>query len=170
VSAADDSDDRAVERVLGPDPGLGPVAILLKLFVSIMLFALMVLTCIDVIGRYGFNSPVPGASELIQFGMGLMIFGALPLVTVRGEHVSIELMSLIAGDRARLLQSAVMRITSLVALALMSWQLWARGNGLMHYSDSSIYLGVPLAPFAYFMSVMSGLSALALLLAMFRRR
>ncbi len=169
MSAVEDEDGIA-DGLLGSEPGLGPVAIVLKVFVAVVLAALMVLTCVDVIGRYVFTAPVAGAAELTEFGMGLLIFGALPLVTVRREHVSIELMSVLFGDKAKGLQNAVMQVTSLIALALMSWQLWARGIGLSRYSDSSIYLGIPLAPMAYFMSVMSGLAALALLLSLVWRR
>ena len=166
----DREDDDAPAKVLGSEPGLGVAAVVLKVFIAVVLFALMVLTCVDVVGRYVFTAPVPGASELTQFGMGLLIFGALPLVTVRREHVNIELLSLIAGDRSKGLQSVVMEATSLIALALMSWQLWMRGLGLMRYSDSSIYLGIPLAPMAFFMSVMSGLAVVALLISLFGRR
>jgi TRAP-type transport system small permease protein len=166
----DREDDDAPAKVLGSEPGLGVAAVVLKVFIAVVLFALMVLTCVDVVGRYVFTAPVPGASELTQFGMGLLIFGALPLVTVRREHVSIELLGLVAGDWSKGVQAAVMEATSLIALGLMSWQLWMRGLGLMRYSDSSIYLGLPLAPVAFFMSVMSGLAAAALLISLVRRR
>ncbi len=165
-----DRDDDVPSKVLGSEPGLGPVAVVLKVFVAVVLFLLMVLTCVDVVGRYVFTAPVPGASELTQFGMGLLIFGTLPLVTVRREHVSIELLSLIVGDRSGSVQAVVMEATSLIALVLMAWQLWMRGLGLMRYSDSSIYLGIPLAPMAFFMSVMSGLAVVALLISLFGRR
>ncbi|MEJ8572047.1 TRAP transporter small permease [Microbaculum marinum] len=169
MSAAD-RDDAIDIRLLGPEPGLGWIAVALKLFIAVILLALMLLTCVDVVGRYVFNAPVPGAPELTEFGMGLLIFGALPLVTVRREHVSIELMTVLFAGRGQRLQNAVMQLTSLVALALMAWQLWERGIGLSRYSDSSIYLGLPLAPMAYFMSMMSGLAALALLVSLVWRR
>ncbi|WP_157982191.1 TRAP transporter small permease [Oceanicella sp. SM1341] len=164
MSGNPDPDDDGLAPVhLGAEPGLGPVAIVLKLFVALVVLFLAVLTCVDVTGRYFFNSPVAGASELTQFGMGLLIFGGLPLVTARREHVSIDLLDIIVGVKAQTLQSVVMLITSLAGLGLMAWQLWVKGNALARYSDTSIFLGVPLAPFAWFMSVMAGLAVIALL-------
>lgn len=149
---------------LGREPGLGVLAMLLKAFCAVILAGLALLTCTDVIGRYFFGHPVAGASELTQFGMGLLIFGALPLVTARREHVSIDLLHLLAGNRVAGLQRLVMALTSLAGLVLMSWQLWIRAGRFAQWGDGSIYLGVPLAPFAYFMSVMSALAALAIVL------
>lgn len=153
----------------GPEPGLGPVAVVLKVFVALVLFALMGLTCVDVVGRYVFTAPVPGASELTEFGMGLLIFGALPIVTARDDHVTIGLLAMVGGDRLARLQRAVVVATSLLALAIMTWRLWVRGAELARYADTSIYLGIPIAPFAWFMSVMSGLAALALLVQLAAR-
>ena len=61
---------------------------------SLVLFALMVMTCIDVIGRYFFNSPLDGATELTQLMMGLIVFAILPTVCYREEHVSVDLLDL----------------------------------------------------------------------------
>ncbi|WP_170317696.1 TRAP transporter small permease [Paroceanicella profunda] len=147
---------------LGAEPGLGPIAIVLKLFVALVVLFLAVLTCVDVTGRYFFNHPVSGASELTEFGMGLLIFGGLPLVTARREHVSIDLLDIIVGVKAKGLQTVVMLITSIAGLGLMCWRLWLKGDAMARYSDTSIFLGVPLAPFAWFMSVMAGVAVLAL--------
>lgn len=41
---------------------LGRFGLLLSLFVAVVLFALRVLRCLDVIGRYGINALLPGTS------------------------------------------------------------------------------------------------------------
>ncbi len=143
---------------------LGRLELLLNFFVAVVLFMLMVLRCIDVIGRYGFNAPVPGASELTGLGLGLLIFGALPLVTAHSEHVSVGLLEAMIGHRSRPLERAVLLSTSLIALVLMTWRLWDKARSLAAYGDSTSYLNVPLAPFAYFMSALSALSVIVILL------
>jgi hypothetical protein len=40
----------------------------------------------------------------------------------------------------------------------MAWRLWVKAGELASYSDSSSYLHIPLAPFAYFMSIMAALA------------
>ena len=62
----------------------------LGLIAATELFCLMLLTCVDVIGRYFFSSPVAGGFEITEMLLAGLIFSALPLVTLRGEHVTVR--------------------------------------------------------------------------------
>jgi TRAP-type C4-dicarboxylate transport system permease small subunit len=137
---------------------LGRLELLLAGFVALVLFALMTLRCVDVVGRYAFNAPVPGASELTGLALGLLIFGALPIVTAHREHVTVDLLEMLMGRRSRAVENVFLLVTSLVALALMAWRLWVKAGALAAYGDGTSYLNVPLAPFAYFMSAMTALA------------
>ena len=55
-----------------------------------VLFAMMTLTFVDVFGRKFFTKPIYGAYEITEFLMGMLIFSALPLVTARQGHVTID--------------------------------------------------------------------------------
>ena len=152
---------------------LGRLEWLLSLFVAVTLFALMVLRCVDVVGRYAFNAPVPGASELTGLGLALLIFAALPIITAYSEHVSVGLLELVGGGRTRQVERVVLLATSLAALSLMAWRLWDKGRELASYGDGTSYLNIPVAPFAYFMSVMTALAVAVIALqiaALFRGR
>ena len=137
---------------------LGRLEMLLSLFVALVLFALMILRCIDVVGRYAFNAPVPGASELTGLGLALLIFAALPIITAHSEHVCVGLLEMIGGRYASRIERVTLLSTSLVALSLMAWQLWDKARSLASYGDFTSYLNVPVAPFAYFMSLMTVLA------------
>lgn len=143
---------------------LGPLEWVLSVFVALVLFYLMALRCVDVAGRYGFNAPVPGASELTGLGLSLLIFGALPIVTAHSEHVSVSLLHLIFGEFGRRIERAVLLIVSFAVLSVMAWRLWVKAGALAAYRDGSSYLGIPLAPFSYFMSTMTALAALVVVL------
>ena len=153
---------------------LGPLEMVLSLFVALVLFALMVLRCVDVVGRYAFNAPVPGAAELTGLGLALTIFAALPIITAHSEHVCVGLLELVGGRFRRLsrwVERVTLLATSLAGLTLMAWRLWAKAGELASYGDYTSYLNVPVAPFAYFMSVMSWLAVAVILLqiaALFR--
>ena len=69
---------RAIEACLG---GLGGLALL----------AMMAVTVIDVAGRGLLDRPLPGGFELTEILLALMIFLGLPLVSMRGGHVTITL-------------------------------------------------------------------------------
>jgi TRAP-type C4-dicarboxylate transport system permease small subunit len=158
-----DTDGLSTDLVTG-NTVLGRLEMPLNVFVALVLFALMALRCIDVVGRYAFNAPVPGASELTGLGLCLLIFGALPIVTAHSEHVCVSLIELIAGHHSKKLERAVMLIASLLALSLMAWRLWVRATTLAAYGDGTSYLNVPLAPFAYFMSLMTALAVVVVAL------
>ena len=143
---------------------LGRLEMLLNVFVATILFTLMVLRCVDVVGRYGFNRPVPGASELTGLGLALLIFGALPIITAHSEHVSVGLLEAIIGRHSQRLERTVLLVTSLLALSLMSWRLWVKAGTLAAYGDFTSYLNIPVAPFAYFMSAMSALAVVVIAL------
>src|SRR5699024_10106075 len=72
------------------------LAFLLELSSAIVLFLLMVLTCVDVVGRYFFSQPLIGATELTEISLSLVIFTAIPVITWRGGHIVVDLIDGIA--------------------------------------------------------------------------
>ena len=59
---------------------------------GIALFAMMALTFADVIGRKFVGNSLPGAVELTEIFMVLMIYFALPLASIAGEHIVFDLL------------------------------------------------------------------------------
>ena len=152
------TDELSTKFIIG-NSVLGRLEMFLSLFVALVLFTLMVLRCVDVVGRYVFNAPVPGTSELTGLGLALVIFAALPIITAHSEHVSVGLLEMVAGRRhTQRIERVTLLATSLVALSLMAWRLWDKAQALASYGDFTSYLNVPVAPFAYFMSVMTALA------------
>ena len=52
-----------------------------------VLLWLVGLTCVDVVGRYFFNSPLVGATELVQMSMAGIIFFSMPAMLDRKSVV-----------------------------------------------------------------------------------
>ena len=57
------------------------------LLAGVALFAIMALTLADVAGRKLLSQSIPGALEVTEILMVVVIFAALPLVSLHGEHV-----------------------------------------------------------------------------------
>ena len=57
------------------------------LLAAAALFAIMALTFFDVGGRKLLSNSIPGSLELTELLMVVVIFAALPLVSLAGEHV-----------------------------------------------------------------------------------
>ena len=55
-----------------------------------VLFLMMLITAVDVAGRYVFNKPLPGGFELTELLLAALIYCGLPLVSARREHIVID--------------------------------------------------------------------------------
>ena len=75
-------------------------AILRKAIISlgsiscVVIFIMMVLTFIDVIGRYAFHKPIFGGTEVISALLALKIFSGLSVINARDDHITVELIDL----------------------------------------------------------------------------
>jgi TRAP-type C4-dicarboxylate transport system permease small subunit len=139
----------------------------LVLFAAVTLFVIMWLTVIDVVTRDVFNISIVGLFEVTEIMMGILVFAGLPIITANEGHVSVTLLDAVIGRRLKILQKVLVNLLCTVVLAVFAWQLWAVAETLASYNDITLFLRVPLAPVAYFMSVMTAISApiqLALLL------
>jgi len=131
---------------------------------ALLLASLMLITVIDVVGRYAMNRPLSGAAEWIELSMGVMIFGGFFQAGVSGEHVRIDLLDKAWSRTARRVVDAIARIVSAVVLLGVAWRLLVKAQEMSGYADVSSYLGVPLAPLACVMAAASALTALVYLL------
>ena len=68
-----------------PPVPLGRAGRILEAIGGAMILAMMVVTAIDVAGRYFLNRPIGGAFEVTEILMGLVIFAGMPLATARRE-------------------------------------------------------------------------------------
>src|SRR3546814_7503451 len=91
----------------------------------------MVCTFVDVVGRYVFNSPLPGALELTEIMMASLIFTILPVVSARSDHITVDLLVLPRSSMLRRIQNLAINVTSAIMLAVLAWQLW------LHAADRS---------------------------------
>lgn len=136
----------------------------LGLVMCVLLFALMILTTIDVTGRYVFDNPLPGTVEYTELGLGILVFGSLPLVTARQEHITIDIFDFLLRARRKYVQQICVNVLGVAITAFIAWRIFVKAEELASNGDRSINMQLPLAPIAYFMSVMSAVAALIMLM------
>jgi TRAP-type C4-dicarboxylate transport system permease small subunit len=151
-----DQFDRIVTTVLG---GLA----------AAVLFAMMALTCADVIGRYFFSKPIVGAFEITEMALAAMIFLGLPLVTLRNEHITVDVFDPITPDWVFRIQHVVACAIGMVSTGYLSWRLWVRATRLYEGGETTAQLKFKLGYLAYGMSILMALTAVALLVLLFRK-
>ena len=134
------------------------------------LFGMMLVTVVDVVGRYVFRAPLPASFELTEYIMGVLVFLALPLVSLRDEHVRITLIDGRLRPQTLRGRNQAMGLLAALVSAVLAWRVGLLGFRLAEYGDGTQSLGLPLAPLAFFIATSLGLSALVLAIRPFVRR
>jgi TRAP-type transport system small permease protein len=150
-----------VERFVFP-----PIKIVHK-FGYWVLFLLMFLTVGDIIGRYlsgtipGF-SPIPGTFELTEFALVVVVFSAIGYTQVRGEHISINVLTSHFPQRVQAILNSIMYLLCIVGFALIAWQSVVYAGRLIEGRNVSGVLSIPMYPFLIVVAIGSVIYCLAL--------
>jgi TRAP-type C4-dicarboxylate transport system permease small subunit len=129
-------------------------------FCAVALFAIMALTFFDVIGRKLASNSIPGSLEMTEMLMVIVIFTALPLVSLRGEHVLFDSLDAYLPARVVKIQKALIHVVLAATLMALAVLMWKSGGDFAASGETTAQLGILKAPFVYLMSVMSGLAGL----------
>lgn len=126
----------------------------LTILCATILFVMMMLTISDVVLRYIFHSPLPGAFELTELSLAMLIYASLPLVSLRNLHVTTDFFErvLTAGMR-RALGAAINGFCG-AALIGVSWVIWLKAQAIERAGDTTQVLGIVLAPFVYLIAAL----------------
>jgi TRAP-type C4-dicarboxylate transport system permease small subunit len=122
---------------------------------------MMLLTFFDVMGRKFLASPIYGAYEVTEFMMGVLIFSALPLVTARESHVSIDVFDHFIAPALGRWQRVLVNLVSSAVLAVLGARLWILSASHLRTHEVTMTLHIPHAPFTRAFAVMALLAAIA---------
>jgi TRAP-type C4-dicarboxylate transport system permease small subunit len=130
------------------------------LIASMALFAIMWLTLIDVTGRKFFNHSVPGGLELTEILMVIVIFGALPLVSWRSEHVVFDSLDAVVPAWIKGIQARLVHLVCAGTFGLLAWLMTTRAQRFAEYGDTTVHLQLAISPVAWLMAALLLLTAL----------
>jgi len=119
------------------------------LLAGIALFATMVLTFFDVLGRKFLDHSIPGSLEMTELMMVIVIFGALPLVSERGEHIVFDSLDSLWPTWLRKLQGRLVHLVCAAALLALGWLMAQTGHDFVTSGETTAQLGIPKSPFIY---------------------
>lgn len=134
------------------------LAFFFEFIAAIALFALMVLTCVDVIGRYFLSSPVLGATELTEIGLAIVVFSVMPVVTWRGLHIVVDLIDIFVRDIV--LQVFLFVSTAIIATSMyfVSYRIWEQGSRMLRRGITTDFLLIESGYVIKFIAVFSWLT------------
>lgn len=145
-----------------PAPPLSPAlripTLLLSAIAAALLFGMAALTFVDVMGRYVFNAPVPGAFEIIEFMLALLIFAGLPLVTLDNGHITVGVLDHWFGRVAIEVKQVVIFTTSAAALGFIAERMYSQAVGMTESQRVTGFLELETAPAVFAMSLLAAVT------------
>lgn len=134
----------------------------LRLVAGAILLLMMLVTFVDVIGRYFLGQPLSGGHAIIQALVCVLIFTGLPLVARNSEHLRVELLDDFLPNALLLWRNRVARLFVaaffLLLAAQFAWQA-------IYFTENGEYLELIRLPVAWLAWVASVCGIIAACLA-----
>ncbi len=143
-----------------PIRSLAWLEIVLGVTSAVVLFLMMMVTTVDVFGRYLFNKPLNGGFEITEMMLAALIYCGLPLVSQRREHIVIDTFDPMMSARLKRALDVIAEIICSVTLAGLGYLIFQRAARVASFGDTTNVLRLPLAPVAYLMGTMIVIAAL----------
>lgn len=130
---------------------LNKISDVLKLIGAVALTAMMMLTVVDVIGRF-FKSPIFGSVELVGFLATIVVAAALPYTYKMDGHVGVEILVRLLPDKTQIWVDIFTRILTLILFILITWQMFLYAEDIQHTGEVSMNLQFPIYYIVYLLS------------------
>lgn len=119
---------------------------------AVVLVAMALLTSVDVVARYGLNSPIKGAFELTEILLACLVFLSFPIAARDGAHIEVELFDTTRKPLLDRFRKALVALSGLVVFGVLAYQIWRHAVKLDGYGQVTNSLEIPLALVGYLAS------------------
>ncbi len=130
---------------------------------AVCLFALMILTFVDVGGRF-MRKPILGAVEISALLMGFLVFFTFGHTTVRRGHLRADFIFSRLPLRTQAILDIITHSLAVILVAFMSWRMFVYAETFRTSGRYTQTLGIYLWPDAYVIAIASLLMVSSLVL------
>jgi TRAP-type transport system small permease protein len=117
---------------------------------AVFLFALMLLSSADMIGRFFFNLPIVGALEISQILVAAMVFLGWGQTQIQKGNITVELLYARFPPRMKTVATLVTTVLSAAVFGLMTWQALLAAKQYHDAGRVIFVINLPLGPFQLF--------------------
>lgn len=135
---------------------------------GILLIAIMVLTVVSVIGRYVFNTPIPGDYELTELACAIVVFAFFPYCHVTSANIVVDFFTNRLTIRQKAILDSLHGLAFTIMAALITWRLFVGGIRKLDDSETTLFLGIPIH-FAYFSAFLAAVLLTAVCVLVVKR-
>jgi TRAP-type C4-dicarboxylate transport system permease small subunit len=115
---------------------------------AVVLFIMALISTIDVIGRYIFNSPLPGAQELVEIAMSVSVYTGIALAVHKRNVIIVPVFTDKMPERVRYFVISAGNFLCFILGIFLSYEIYiATGNMFKKLSVATALLRIPYAPF-----------------------
>lgn len=125
----------------------------------------MVYTVCDVALRYTLNAPLPGAVDVMAYGLALAVAASMPWGFANGTHVRVDLLSATLPPRARSAMDCAIQLVCAAGIGALAWRLWQLAGARRASGDRMWILQFETWPLWYAVSLGFGACVLVCLIA-----
>lgn len=114
----------------------------LKIAGAFCLTAMMLITCVDVVGRF-FNTPILGAVEFVGFFATLTTAFALPYTHQMKAHIGVEILVNSLPEKHQDIVSLLTTMAGFFLFAIVTWRMAVYANTIHQSGEVSMTLKLP---------------------------
>jgi len=126
---------------------------------GVILTAMMFLVTGDVLGRYLFNKPIHGTTEVIEFMMVGLLYFTLANTQAEKAHIRVEMFISRLSPGSRLIFEVIAYLLGFILFALITWQgtlsamkaweIWETTFGLIMFPLFPAKVLIPIGSFLF---------------------
>ena len=131
---------------------------------GLVLFLLAILTFCDVFGRRFLNSPVAGTIEIVEFGIALVAFLAMPRAFFLNAHVSADFIKNVSVPKLQTFITALRFVLMLIIMSFVAYGTTKEAFAFLNNNRVTIDLELSFYPFYFASAIAMWLSVLAIIL------
>ena len=128
------------------------------------MFAMMVMTFFDVVLRSTINTPIEAATELTRILMAIVVFSALPVVSGRAGHITVDVLDWVFTRAAARWRDVAVNVLCGTLLWWPAERVTVLAERARSYGDVTEYLGIPQFYIGWFIAVFTFVTSLVLIL------
>ncbi|MBU1567618.1 MAG: TRAP transporter small permease [Proteobacteria bacterium] len=134
-------------QLKSPQPPIQWLQTLVATISGIGLLALMVVMAGDVFGRYLFNHPIPGAYELVEYLMAIIVPFSIAYSAAQKCHVGVDILVERLPKKIRAIVDIITQFLTIILVSIVIWQGWVGFFEAQSSSIRSAVLEIPNYPF-----------------------
>jgi TRAP-type C4-dicarboxylate transport system permease small subunit len=138
------------------------VIMVLAVVAGLAVASMIVVTCIDVVGRR-FGRPLKGTYDLVEILGAITIAGGLPYTTACKGHVAIEFFFQRLSRLGRIVVDTLVRMITIPLFSLLTWRFILYGTDLRASGQGTSTMGWPIFWLPWWMALCSGVMVLVIL-------